>query len=457
MKLTISIFFPVLTAAAFALSAVSSVVSAQTATPTGADELKAPQLVISGANANVITDASVVGHIYQLLYTDALAAGRWQHVDSVPLSGTGEGLVFDAPMEQAVPQRFFRIAIEPGELVPVGTFGAFPDDGQNDSAAIQAAIESLQPGQVLYFPKGNYRLDSSVWIVDAQQIRLLGESGALLQKTGGYQYMLAFIGSGDVTVEGLSFEGRTMDTEAVAWGEEGLYFGSCTGSTVKNCRFANFGDSAVRITSSLTVGTTDSFDGKILDCYFNNVTQITTTQGMAGAYGGTSEMLIQGNVFDNLKASIKVAGRAPTSGATITGNHVRSSRRDGIQVESVSDAVIADNTLENIARVGVLLNVNDSTPADAAGFPWDRVSVDGNRFLNCASGVQVYLKPYLDGSQFDMEGLEITGNTFDGITDMNTDAVIWIGNTTSKTFVNLIIADNIFSDIGTLQEVRLPR
>lgn len=347
------------------------------------------------------------------------------------------------------------IAAEPPEA-RVQNFGAITDDGVSDSAAIKRAILALQSGQTLLFPKGVYDLDSVVWIEKARGIRLLGQEGAIIKKTGRFQFMMAFIAGTDVTVEGLAFEGATPDRAGVAWGEEGIYFGSCVRPTVKNCRFANFGDAAVRMTTSLVKGATDSSDGKIVDCHFENVTQITTTQGMEGNYGGTSGMLIRGNVFENLKASIKLATRAPASRGKIIGNHIRSSRRDGIQVESVSDVLIDGNTLEHIAGTSIILNVNDHVPRDAPGFAWDRVSVRNNRIRGASRGIHVDLKPYLDGSQFDMAGLEIVGNHFEDITDASSDAVIWLGNTTRKSFLAPLIGNNAFKNTSRLAAIRCP-
>ncbi len=45
----------------------------------------------------------------------------------------------------------------PANTVDVRNFGAKPDDGQDDTSAIQAALDSLQPGQWLVFPAGTYQ------------------------------------------------------------------------------------------------------------------------------------------------------------------------------------------------------------------------------------------------------------------------------------------------------------
>lgn len=354
---------------------------------------------------------------------------------------------------------FYLSAFSPSLLsaVNVRAHGAVPDDGKDDSVAVAAAFKALPPGETLFFPAGTWQLDGVVWIENARNIRIVGEPGAVLVKKGRHQFLLAFRNAEDVTIDSLSFRGRTTDRSEPSWGDDGIYFGSCHRSTVKRCRFYDFGDAAIRMTSARETGGADSTVGRVLENYFDNVTQVTTNQGMEGAYGGTNDFAVEDNTFENLKASIKLACRAPTSGGRVARNHIRSSLRDGIQIESVSDVVIEQNTLEHIARVAVLINTNDHTPRTAPGFAWDRVAIRDNHITNVGSGVQGYLKPYADGSEFDHDRLVIVGNRFERITNVNDDAVIWLGNTTSgKSFKNLQIENNRFSNISKLDRVRLP-
>jgi Pectate lyase superfamily protein len=48
---------------------------------------------------------------------------------------------------------------KPADMVDVRKFGATPDDGDDDSAAIQAALDALRPGQWLVFAAGTYQHD----------------------------------------------------------------------------------------------------------------------------------------------------------------------------------------------------------------------------------------------------------------------------------------------------------
>lgn len=338
------------------------------------------------------------------------------------------------------------------QAAEVQKFSTVPKSETDSAPLIQKAILSMSEGQTLQIEKGTYYLDSPVWVERVKHLRLVGGPGVVFKKRKGFQYMFAFIGSEDVTISGLSFEGMTPDRNKLVWGDDGVYFGSCRGSTVESCTFHDFGDSAVRITSSLEEGRVDSWNGTVRDSYFENIGQITSTQGMEGNYGGTEGMTIKGNTLKNLKASIKLAARAPTAGGIISNNRILGSLRDGVEIESVSDVVIEGNSFEDIARTAVILNINDNTPRDAPGFPWNNVIVRKNSVARTGSGIEVYLKPYLDASEFDMNGLEIVDNHFDTITGDANSPVIYLGNTTKKKYLAPRIEGNVFKNAGNRRE-----
>jgi hypothetical protein len=68
---------------------------------------------------------------------------------SVPLASAGTGAACTLP---ALPGR-------PNDALDVRSFGAIPDDGLDDTLAIQSAIRALAPGQWLVFPAGVYQHD----------------------------------------------------------------------------------------------------------------------------------------------------------------------------------------------------------------------------------------------------------------------------------------------------------
>ncbi len=70
---------------------------------------------------------------------------------------------------------------KPAATVDVRSFGALPDDGRDDTAAIQMALDSLTAGQWLVFPAGAYQHDMRLVVRTARVV--LWSEGATLHAT----------------------------------------------------------------------------------------------------------------------------------------------------------------------------------------------------------------------------------------------------------------------------------
>jgi len=93
-------------------SAISQQATARPTAPISAQELNSSGLSISGSTATLTVPASVIGHTYQLQYTDNLATGGWQNVGTAQV-GTAGSLQFTAVFDSSAPKRFYRIMIQP--------------------------------------------------------------------------------------------------------------------------------------------------------------------------------------------------------------------------------------------------------------------------------------------------------------------------------------------------------
>jgi hypothetical protein len=80
--------------------------------PVTDEELRAPLLVMGAGVASITAIKSVAGHSYQLQYGDSLLGDSWIN-HGAPQAGTGAGLSFVVPIPSQVPQRFYRLLIEP--------------------------------------------------------------------------------------------------------------------------------------------------------------------------------------------------------------------------------------------------------------------------------------------------------------------------------------------------------
>jgi autotransporter-associated beta strand protein len=66
---------------------------------------------LSGSNTSLTFKSSVAGHTYQLQTIDSLTSGTWTNYGS-PQPGTGGNLIFQAPYDNTVPRRFYRLQIQ---------------------------------------------------------------------------------------------------------------------------------------------------------------------------------------------------------------------------------------------------------------------------------------------------------------------------------------------------------
>jgi len=76
-----------------------------------AEQEQSARLIVNGSNSTCTFANSVIGHTYQLQYSDTLATADW-HNTGTAQAGTGGTLTFPAPFDAAVPRRFYRFVIQ---------------------------------------------------------------------------------------------------------------------------------------------------------------------------------------------------------------------------------------------------------------------------------------------------------------------------------------------------------
>jgi len=98
--------------------------------------------------------------------------------------------------------------------VDVRSFGAVPDDGRDDTASIQAALNSLTAGQWLVFPAGTY-LHSSRLVVATARVVLWSE-GATLQATNAQDQAIELAADG-ASIYNFTLTAVTRDRLYAPW------------------------------------------------------------------------------------------------------------------------------------------------------------------------------------------------------------------------------------------------
>jgi hypothetical protein len=234
-----------------------------------------------------------------LVYSAPSATERYGNIINA------EGVVYDPPFTGGVPT---NVEAKLAQTVSVKDFGAVGDGTTNDTAAVQAAIDScLANGTALYVPAGRYRLTAQVNIpvfsnVFERGIILQGEGWASRfiidhAGTGFYVTCTPSFGIYQVEFRDLYFTDGTTSPDKI------IHNNGAINTLVRDCKFHNatvgtgcvVNDNAYGLTlqgcvfaTIVGVGafyaqvanmSTYSFVNSIIDCDFSTVSVGVTLQG----------------------------------------------------------------------------------------------------------------------------------------------------------------------------------
>jgi len=221
-----------------------------------------------------------------------------------------------------------------GAYTNVKDFGATGDGTTNDTATIQAAIDSLaSTGGVLYFPFGIYKIARTVGTNDHWGLKITGSNitiigdGASFSRfnsdisTYALAYPLLFIGTPDsnsatatqnVKVNGITFVGN--DTRHAISGASindfrcGVYMKNTKNTVVQNCVFTAVDSSCVYYqspvsydyTNSTYYNTTKNYNSRITNCQFLATAHSTVDRALIHAIeaSGIDYLSIENNYFE---------------------------------------------------------------------------------------------------------------------------------------------------------------
>lgn len=137
------------------------------------------------------------------------SAAPAEGADATPASGEPVAGDADRAFAQAVSASCETVPAAKSTAVQrrVTDFGAVRDDGRDDTAAIQRAMDATNSGETLVFPVGRYHISKALH-VRKPGITLRGESGAILHATNP-DSMAILIEQDRTTVQGLTFTAIT--------------------------------------------------------------------------------------------------------------------------------------------------------------------------------------------------------------------------------------------------------
>jgi len=342
------------------------------------------------------------------------------------------------------------------DVVSVKDFGAVGDGTTNDTVAIQAAIDSLAAGGVIYFPPGTYRVARNIGTNDRWGIKVTGSNitllghGATLRRfntdisTYALAYPILLVGTPDSNVAsatqnceviGLTFTGEntrhSSSGSALSDGRYAIALKNTVNTIISDCRFDAIDSEAIftqapysyDYVSSAYFNTTKNYQLRIKDCLFNATLHSTNGRALLHAVNlsGVDDCIVGNNQFfwcdnavmgsgtydipSNTENDTWTPGGGWALGAikrtgrnwVIIGNVVRNSSEHAFYPEGM-DVTITGN---NIVCDSTTICASDQIKVRS------RVcNVTGNTISNCVYGITAS-QPSFDVS--------ISGNTINAI------------------------------------------
>lgn len=281
---------------------------------------------------------------------------------------------------------------------------------------------------------GNYYVTSQIPARNLQNTALVSDMSkpAKLIKdkvfssaTGG-EYILNFQFGRNLSITGMQFYGQTSFATSLnpVWPDQGVYFGSCNTVNVKNNGFYNFGNGALRVTTTERdpIKGVNSFNTTVANNLFNNVYQISTTPN-DDIHGGSANFLLQSNVFYNLRGSIKFASRtAGAKNVKILNNKINGGNHYALEVNNYDDMEIRGNNIQNMKEFAINIYNN---PRATSSFNWgNNFKIADNTLTNVGRGIRFSTEPYADGTLVTPSNVSFINNTINGVKDTSGLAAI---------------------------------
>jgi hypothetical protein len=277
------------------------------------------------------------------------------------------------------------------ESVSVKDFGAIGDGVADDTAAIQAAIDS--GATAIYFPSGVYACTP---LSLASDTLYYGDGYASRLKTVTNNFFFSASGKQNITIQNLAFEGDSAIVGGKA-SQSLVALRSSTDCTVDNCYFyggaraINIGNSGTNLSQRILV--TNNHIRNISDTaiFLIRAQDITVTNNTIDGVGaGGSVNFAVGVTIDDGSSSdgvTAIPSRQIVVSNNIIKNLVGDSTSRGIDLSGTENVIIANNILQNIGNVGsegmpgIRTFTGNLTPNNNN----KNISIVGNQLINTAS------------------------------------------------------------------------
>ena len=319
---------------------------------------------------------------------------------------------------------------EARHMITISPTGDYNQDARKALAYLVNRSDTNTPW-TLQFNPGKYVLSLPLYCVGLKNVNIIANPAnpAKLIKGPDFnqaEYIFYTRMSSNVKLQGFEFYGKTSFQNNVnpVWPDQGVFFGSCRNVTVDQNKFFNFGNAALRVTTSEVDPTpgVNSFDTAVTNNYFNNIYQVSTTSNDK-IHGGTHGYRMEKNTFVNLRGSVKFASRTPGAGDVhIVDNVFNGGDHFGLEIDNYNDMEIRGNQFLNIKSVAINIYTAGDQGKITQGFPWgNNFTITDNTIKNSGRGIRFCASPFYDGTPVTPNHLVIDNNNLSTIEDPNRD------------------------------------
>ncbi|MCG9595334.1 right-handed parallel beta-helix repeat-containing protein [Vibrio sp. Isolate25] len=308
-------------------------------------------------------------------------------------------------------------ALSQDKVYRLDHFGAISNDSQDDSQAIQTALSSLNPGDILVIPEGIYDVCQTLYLTNTKQISLIGSQGAILRKCSDFsgEYLLYIKETQKVFIGGIHFIGLNNGNITQVWGEQGVYLASTSDSHLSNNTFENFGDAALRVTTGPNPTDSLSQNATLFANTFRNCSQVTTTQATQGSSApGTQNITFEYNLFQ--ACTLKLSSRKEVQGALVYHNTFKEINSTALELSYYSNVSVKDNNFDDIT--GFIMNVYPNTRAEQPVY-WGNIEFHNNDISNSTMGIRLQSFTSNESPTKSVENISISYNRFSNVTCEN--------------------------------------
>lgn len=276
---------------------------------------------VTAGTAGIVVDRGTATD-YQFVFTESNDTFRIGEIGSEQAVATREDTPIDggAAIWDAATSKFITGNVS---LIDVKSFGASGDNTNDDSTAIQNAIDSAATGDVVFFPAGTYRINTNLFVPSG--ITLRGGKGVTIRRgSSALNNMLrndttsvgVYGGNRDIIIEGITFD---MDSSTHSTQCTAIAFGHCQNVTVQHCRLTDGRDwHGIELSACR--------DSRVLFCTFDAFAQLDADEEMIQLdlmkSTGTWPWETGTTVYDNTPClNILINGCTFNGGATGIGTH----------------------------------------------------------------------------------------------------------------------------------------